>query len=142
MNDSKAFIEYWQCMDNVYSDIGDYNPSRERKVLLVFDDIVIVIAGIMTNKKLKSYSSDAGNWIFQYSTCICLSVLFCSSKKNQIIFFALLNHKIYSKRELKVLPLIIQQTLITKTLWRFIGNVQVKLILFWLLILHYLLIIL
>ena len=52
MNDSKAFIEYWQRMDNVYSDIGDYNPSRERKVLFVFDDIVIVIAGIMTNKKL------------------------------------------------------------------------------------------
>ena len=55
MNDSKAFIEYWQRMDNVYIDIGDYNPSRERKVLIVFDDIVIVIAGIMTNKKLKSY---------------------------------------------------------------------------------------
>ena len=142
MNDSNAFIEHWQRMNNVYSDIGDYNPSREGKVLFVFDDIVIVIAGVMTNKKLKSYSSDAGTWIFQYFTCICLSVLFCSSKKNQIIFFALLNHKIHSKRELKVLPLIIQQTLITKILWRFIGNVQVKLILFWLLILHYLLIIL
>ena len=142
MNDSKAFIEYWQRMDNVYIDIGDYNPSRERKVLIVFDDIVIVIAGIMINKKLKSYWSDAGDWIFQYFTCICLSVLFYISKKHQIKFYALLNHKIHSKRGLNILPLIIQQTLITKILWRFIGNVLVKLILFWLLILHYLLIIL
>ena len=54
LNDSKAFIEYWQRVDDVYNNIGDYNPSREGKVLIVFDDIVIAIADIMTNKKFQA----------------------------------------------------------------------------------------
>ena len=47
-NDPNAFIEYSNTMDDVYSNIDDYNPKRKRKVLIVFDD---VIADIMTNKK-------------------------------------------------------------------------------------------
>ena len=35
-------------MNGVYNNIDDYNPSRKRKVLIVFDDM---IADIMTNKK-------------------------------------------------------------------------------------------
>ena len=35
-------------MDYVYEDIHDYNPSRRRKILIVFDDM---IADIMTNKR-------------------------------------------------------------------------------------------
>ena len=27
LNDSKAFIEYSQCIDDVYNNIDDYNPS-------------------------------------------------------------------------------------------------------------------
>ena len=34
-------------MDDVYENIDNYNPNRERKVLIVFDDM---IADIMTNK--------------------------------------------------------------------------------------------
>ena len=34
-------------MDDVYQNIDDYNLSRERKILIVFDDM---IANIMTNK--------------------------------------------------------------------------------------------
>ena len=37
-------------MDNVYSNINDYNPNRKRKNLIVFDDM---IADIMTNKKVQ-----------------------------------------------------------------------------------------
>ena len=37
-------------MDDVYENIDDYNPSRERKILMVFDDM---IAGIVTNKKFQ-----------------------------------------------------------------------------------------
>ena len=33
-------------MDDVYNNIGDYNPRRKRKMLIVFDDM---IADIMTN---------------------------------------------------------------------------------------------
>ena len=38
-------------MDYVYQIIDDYNPSRKRKVLIVFDDM---IADIMTNKKIQT----------------------------------------------------------------------------------------
>ena len=47
VNDSKAFIEYSQCMDDVYNNIDNYNPSRKREMLIVFDDM---IADIMTSK--------------------------------------------------------------------------------------------
>ena len=42
-----AFIEYSNTMNDVYEDIDDYNPSRKRKILIVFDDM---IADVMTNK--------------------------------------------------------------------------------------------
>ena len=38
-------------MDDVYENIHDYNPSRKRKILIVFDNM---IADIMTNKKFQS----------------------------------------------------------------------------------------
>ena len=37
-------------MDGVYENIDDYNPSRKRKILIVFDDM---IADIMANKKFQ-----------------------------------------------------------------------------------------
>ena len=48
LNDPNAFIECAKTMDDVYENIHNYNPSRKRKVLIVFDDM---IADIMTNKK-------------------------------------------------------------------------------------------
>ena len=48
-------------MDDAYNNIDDYNPSRKRKVLIVFD---YLIADIMTNKKLQAimnYLSNAEN---------------------------------------------------------------------------------
>ena len=38
-------------MDDVYENINDYNPSRKRKILIVFDDM---IAEIMSNKKFQA----------------------------------------------------------------------------------------
>ena len=38
-------------MDNVYSNIDDYNPKRKIKFLIVFDDM---IADVMTNKKFQA----------------------------------------------------------------------------------------
>ena len=49
INDSNAFIECSNTMDEFYENINDYNPSRQRKILIVFDDI---IAEIMSNKKV------------------------------------------------------------------------------------------
>ena len=50
-NDSNAFIECSNTMDDLYENINDYNPSRKRKILIVFDDM---IADIMTNKKFQA----------------------------------------------------------------------------------------
>ena len=41
LNDSKAFIECSNTMDGVYENIDDYNPSRKRKVLIIFDDMIL-----------------------------------------------------------------------------------------------------
>ena len=38
-------------MDDVYNNIGDFNPKRSRKILIVFDD---TIADIKANKKFQS----------------------------------------------------------------------------------------
>ena len=51
LNDPKESIEYSQCIDDVYNNIDDYNPSRKRKILIVFDDM---IADIMSNKKFQA----------------------------------------------------------------------------------------
>ena len=51
LNDSKAFIDCSNTMNDVYENIDLYNPNRRRKVLIVFDSM---IADIMTNKKFQS----------------------------------------------------------------------------------------
>ena len=48
-NDSKAFIEYSNDMDNVFKNIEKYNPNKKRKILIVLDDM---IADMLSNKKL------------------------------------------------------------------------------------------
>ena len=50
-NDPKAFIEYSNDMHVVYKNINDYNPDKENKILIVFDDM---IADMINNKKLNS----------------------------------------------------------------------------------------
>ena len=53
LNDSNAFTECSNTMDDVYENIDDYNPNRKRKILIVFDNM---IADIMTNKKVSSHN--------------------------------------------------------------------------------------
>ena len=54
LNDSSAFIQCSNIMDNVYENIDHYNPNRKRKVLIVFDDM---IAEVKSGKKISS-----NNW--------------------------------------------------------------------------------
>ena len=42
-------------MDDIYSNIDDYNPRRKRKILIVFDDM---IADITTNKKFQAITKE------------------------------------------------------------------------------------
>ena len=48
-NDPRAFIEHSNDTQDVYKNIGKYNPEKERKVLIVFDDM---ITDMVNNKKL------------------------------------------------------------------------------------------
>ena len=50
-NDSTAFIEYSNDIDDVFTNIDDYNKQRKRKVLIIFNDM---IADIMSSKKFKA----------------------------------------------------------------------------------------
>ena len=47
-NDSTAFIEYSNTMDDMYENSEDYNKKRKRKVLIVFDDM---ISQVISDKK-------------------------------------------------------------------------------------------
>ena len=48
LNDSKAFIEYLNKMNDIYNNIEEYSPNKKRKILIFFDDI---IADMLSNKK-------------------------------------------------------------------------------------------
>ena len=51
LNDPKAFVEYFNNMHKVYKNIDNYNPDKENKILIVFDDM---IADMIRNKELNS----------------------------------------------------------------------------------------
>ena len=49
-NDLNALIECSDILDDVYENIDDYSPSRKRKILMVFDDMV---ADVKSNKNFQ-----------------------------------------------------------------------------------------
>ena len=51
VNDPHAFIEYLNDMDDLLDNINNYNKNRDKKVLIIFDDI---IADIMRSEKFKA----------------------------------------------------------------------------------------
>ena len=51
LNDPRAFIEYSNDMNDVFDNIDDYNKNRDKKVLIIFDDM---IADIMRSEKFKA----------------------------------------------------------------------------------------
>ena len=50
LHDPHAFIEYSNDMNDVYENINNYNKNRDKKVLVVFDDM---IADVEYNKNFK-----------------------------------------------------------------------------------------
>ena len=91
-NDTEAFIECSNTMDDVYENIDNYNPSRKRKILIVFDDM---IADIMTNKKFQAIIKEL------FFSCRKVNILlvfkiqsyFCCSKRCEIKFNTLFDHE-------------------------------------------------
>ena len=48
-NDSKAFIEYSNDVDDIHKNIKEYNPKKKLKILIASDDL---IADMLSNKIL------------------------------------------------------------------------------------------
>ena len=67
-NDPNAFIEYSNSMDDILSNIEDYNKKRKRKILIIFDDM---ISHVMLDKKAQQILKDL------FIRCIKLNISLC-----------------------------------------------------------------
>ena len=100
LNDPKAFIEYSDDMDDVLDDINNYNKNRDKKVLIVFDDM---IADIEYNKNFKRIIKE----LFYRARKINVSIVFITQSYFRALKDARLNSmhyilmKIGNKKELK-----------------------------------------
>ena len=87
-------------MDDVYNNINDYNPTRKRKMLIVFDDM---IADTMTNKQFQAINKE----IFIRCRKLNISLVFNTQSYFYVPKEVRLNStnylimKIYNKRELQ-----------------------------------------
>ena len=112
LNNRNAFTECSNTMNDVYENIDDYNPSRKRKVLIVFVDM---IADIMTNKKFQAIVKE----LFIRCRKLNISLVFITQSCFSVPKDVRLNSthylimKINNKRELQN-QLIILQILIIK----------------------------
>ena len=103
-DDRKAFMEYSNDMQDFYKNIEDYNPGKNRKVLIVFDDM---IADIINNKKLNPIVTE----LFIRGRKLNISIAFITQlyfkvpkdvRLNSTHFFIM---KIPNKRELQQIAL-------------------------------------
>ena len=67
-------------MDNIYKNIEEYNPNKQLKKLIVFDDR---IADMLSNKKLNPIKTELfiRGRKFKYLSCFYYTILFCCFKK-------------------------------------------------------------
>ena len=42
-------------MDDIYKNIGEYNPDKERKKLIIFDDVIV---DMLSNKRLTTIATE------------------------------------------------------------------------------------
>ena len=100
LNDPKAFKEYSDDMEDVLDDINNYNKTRDKKVLIVFDDM---IADIEYNKNFKQIIKE----LFYRARKINISIVFITQSYFRALKDARLNSmhyilmKIGNKKEFK-----------------------------------------
>ena len=116
-NDPKAFIEYSNGMHDVYKDINEYNPDKEIKILIVFDDM---IAHMIHNKKLNAIVTE----LFIRGRKLNISLVFITESYFKVPKDVRLNtsQKSQIKENFNKLQEIIHQTLILKILLISIEN--------------------
>ena len=99
-NDPKAFMEYFNDMQDVYKKIEDYNPINKRKVLIIFDDMIV---DMINNNKLNPIVTE----LFIRGRKLNISIVFITQsyfkvpkdvRLNSTHFFIM---KIPNKRELQ-----------------------------------------
>ena len=104
LKNPKAFIDYSQTIDDVYENLEDYNPTKKRKALIVFDDM---IADMESDKKL----SPIVNELFLRRRKLNISLAFISQSYLKVPKTKRLNStdyfimKIANKRELQKIAL-------------------------------------
>ena len=100
LNDPQVFIEYSDDMNDVLDDTNNYNKNRDKKVLIVFDDM---IADIEYNKNFKRIMKQ----LFYRARKINVSIVFITQSYFRALKDARLNTthyiimKINKKKELK-----------------------------------------
>ena len=100
LNDPHAFIEYSDDLNDVLDDINNYNKNRDKKVLIVFDDM---IPDIEYNKNFKRIIKK----LFYRARKINVSIVFITQLYFRALKDARLNSthyiimKINNKKELK-----------------------------------------
>ena len=100
LNDPHAFVEYSNDMNDVLENINDYNKNRDKKVLIIFDDM---IADIMRSEKFKAIVKE----LFIRCRKLNISIVFISQSYFRTPKDARLNSthyiimKIGNKKELK-----------------------------------------
>ena len=100
LNDPHAFVEYSDDMNDVLDDINNYNKNRDKKVLIVFDDM---IADIEYNENFKRIIKE----LFYRARKINISIVFITQSYFRALKDARLNSthyiliKIGDKKELK-----------------------------------------
>ena len=112
-NDPKAFIEYSNDMHHVYINIDEYNPDKENKILIAFDDM---IAHMIHNKKLDSIVTE----LFIRGRKLNISLVFITQsilrfqKMLDCILLTFLSQKFQTEENLEKLRQIIHQILALK----------------------------
>ena len=100
LNDPHAFIEYSDDMNDVFHGINNYNKNRDKKVLIVFDDM---IADVEYNKNFKRINKE----LFYRAPIINVSIVFITQSYFRALKDARLNSthyilmKIGNKKKLK-----------------------------------------
>ena len=91
LNDPEAFIECYNTTDDIYEDIDEHNPSRERKIFIMFDDM---IADVMKNKKFQAIIKESSIRSRQLNiSLVFITVLLFCSKSCQTKFDSLFDYE-------------------------------------------------
>ena len=100
LSDPHAFIEYSNDMNDVLENINNYNKNRDKKVLIIFDDM---IADIMRSEKFKAIVRE----LFIRSRKLNISIVFITQsyfrtpKDDRLNSTPYILMKISNKKELK-----------------------------------------